>query len=151
MHALRTTGAALAALVIATTVVRADTPQELTNRQTVLEFYEKAFNAKDFSAASQFLGPRYTEHDPSIADGHEGLKAHIELLREKYPQSERRIMRVLADGYHVILHVHAVNAPGTRGDAIAHIYRLENGRIVEHWGMTQRVPEAHPQNPNSMF
>jgi predicted SnoaL-like aldol condensation-catalyzing enzyme len=33
----------------------------------------------------------------------------------------------------VILHVHSVRESGTRGRAIVDIFRLENGKIVEHW------------------
>lgn len=147
-----TLAVACAAFVFAAPAVHADTPRELANRRIVLEFYEKVFNAKDFAAASQFLGPRYVEHDPSMADGHDGLKAHVSLLKEEYPQSRREIKRVIAEGDHVILHVHSMRMPGARGEALAHIYRLENGRIVEHWSMTQAVPEApHPKNPHSMF
>ena len=40
---------------------------------------------------------------------------------------------MLADGDYVILHVHAVRTPGERGSAIVDIFKLENGKIVEHW------------------
>ena len=43
------------------------------------------------------------------------------------------IKRVVADGNHVIVHVHAIREPGTRGNAIIDIFKLENGKIVEHW------------------
>ena len=33
----------------------------------------------------------------------------------------------------VILHVHAVRTPGERGSAIVDIFRMEDGKMVEHW------------------
>ena len=50
----------------------------------------------------------------------------------------------------MILHVHAVREPGERGTAIVDIFRLENGKIVEHWDVMQPVPEK-PANNNTMF
>ena len=50
----------------------------------------------------------------------------------------------------MILHVHAVREPGERGSAIVDIFRLENGKTVEHWDVVQPIPEK-PANSNTMF
>jgi len=50
----------------------------------------------------------------------------------------------------VILHVHAVREPGSRGNAIIDIFRLEQGKIVEHWDAVQPIPEQ-AANTNGMF
>jgi predicted SnoaL-like aldol condensation-catalyzing enzyme len=120
------------------------------NKKTVVAFYEKAINQKDFDAASKHLGARYIQHNPVAADGPEGLKGFIGFLRDKFPNSKSEIKRVFAEGDYVILHVHAVREPGTRGRAIIDIFRLENGRIVEHWDVAQDVPEK-AANANGMF
>jgi predicted SnoaL-like aldol condensation-catalyzing enzyme len=124
--------------------------QEEQNKKTVVEFYEKAINQKDFEAASKYMGPRYTQHNPMAADGPVGLQAFLQFLRERYPNSHSEIKRVFADGDYVILHVHALREPGTRGKAIVDIFRLENGRIVEHWDVTQEIP-GKAANGNGMF
>ena len=51
---------------------------------------------------------------------------------------------------YVIVHVHAVREPGTRGSAIVDIFKLENGKIIEHWDVIQPVPEK-AANTNGMF
>jgi predicted SnoaL-like aldol condensation-catalyzing enzyme len=139
-----------ALLLLAATPLRAaDTPQE-ANKKTVVAFYEAAINQKDFAAASQYLGPRYVQHNPTAKDGPDGLKGFLQFLREKFPQAHSDIKRVFADGDFVILHVHAVREPGTRGAAIVDIFKLENGKIVEHWDVRQDVPET-AANGNGMF
>jgi predicted SnoaL-like aldol condensation-catalyzing enzyme len=149
MRIVRTLAAAAFACAI-TLAYGADLQQQEINKKNVVEFYEKALNQKDFEAASKYLGPRYTQHNPVAADGPEGLKGFIQFLREKFPNNRSEIKRVFAEGDYVILHVHAVREPGTRGRAIIDIFKLENGKVVEHWDVAQDVPEK-AANSNGMF
>ena len=128
----------------------AETAQERTNKQAVIEFYGKALNDKDFVAASKYLGNRYTQHNPTAADGPEGLKAFIQFLRDKFPQSHSEIVQAFADGDFVILHVHSIRTPGTAGRAIIDISKLDHGKVVEHWDAVQDIPAASA-NTNGMF
>jgi predicted SnoaL-like aldol condensation-catalyzing enzyme len=127
----------------------AETQQE-RNKRTVVEFYEAAINQKDFAAASKYMGQRYTQHNPLAADGPAGLQAYLQFLREKFSKSHSEIKKVFADGDYVILHVHAVRVPGTRGNAIVDIFKLEDGKVVEHWDVIQEIPEK-AANGNGMF
>ena len=120
------------------------------NKKTVLEFYEAGLNQKDFDAAAKFFGPRYVQHNPTAPDGIEGFKAFLGFLREKFPDSRSEIKRVFADSDYVILHVHSVREKGARGRAIVDIFKLENGKIVEHWDVAQDIPEK-AANTNGMF
>ena len=124
--------------------------QQDQNKRIVTEFYEKALNQKDFDAAASYFGPHYIQHNPTARDGIEGFKAFIQTLREKFPNSHSEIKHAYADGDYVVLHVHAVREPGTRGLAIVDIFRLVNGKIVEHWDVRQDVPEK-AANDNGMF
>lgn len=57
----------------------------------------------------------------------------MQYLREKFPDSESNIKRIVAEGDDVTLHVHALLEKNTRGFAIIDIFKLENDKIVEHW------------------
>ena len=120
------------------------------NKKAVLEFYDKALNQKDFDAASKYFGPHYVQHNPGAPDGIEGFKAFITMRKEKFPNARSEIKRTFVDGDYVILHVHAVREPGERGVAVVDIFRLENGKIVEHWDVVQPIPEKTANN-NGMF
>ena len=84
------------------------------------------------------MGNRYKQHNPLVADGPEGLKAFCEFLKANFPEAHSEIKQVFADGDYVILHVHSTRTPGTRGRAIIEIFRLENGKIDEHWNIRVR-------------
>lgn len=138
------------AIVAAGPAAAQNTPQEEANKKTVIDFYDKAINKKDFEAAKVHFGPRYIQHNPRAADGPEGLKGFIGFLKDKFPNYKSEFKRVLADGDFVIVHVFNVPEPGHRGRAIIDIFRLENGKIVEHWDVAQDIPEK-AMNDNGMF
>ncbi|HUL86743.1 MAG TPA: nuclear transport factor 2 family protein [Pseudolabrys sp.] len=127
-----------------------NTAQEEANKKVVIDLYEKGINQKDFEAAAKNFGPRYVQHNPRAADGPEGFKAFIGFLKAKFPNYHSEIKRVFADDDFVILHVHNVPEPGQRGAAIVDIFRLENGKVVEHWDVRQDIPEQSA-NSNTMF
>ena len=142
--------AALGLGLLVSGAASAETAQERANKQAVLEFYDKALNQKDFAAASKYLGDRYTQHNPTATDGPEGLKAFIQFLRDKFPQSHSEIVQAFADGDYVILHVRSIRTPGTPGRAIFDLFKLEHGKVVEHWDAVQDIP-ASSANANGMF
>ena len=121
-----------------------------TNKQTVLEFYEVGLNQRDFAAARNLIGPRYVQHNPQIADGIEGFEAFLGYLAKEFPHLRAEVRNVFADGDFVIGHVHGIRVPGQRGTAIVDIFRLEDGKIVEHWDVMQPIPED-AANLNGMF
>jgi predicted SnoaL-like aldol condensation-catalyzing enzyme len=120
------------------------------NKRTVLEFYHKALNGSDVEAAASYFGPHYIQHNPAIADGIDGFFKFVRQLRQNFPQVRGDIKRVFADGDFVILHVHARRTPEELGLAIIDIFRLEKGKIVEHWDVRQPMPESAAHG-NGMF
>jgi predicted SnoaL-like aldol condensation-catalyzing enzyme len=150
MVRLTLAAAALALLVATPAAYAADAKQMEENKKIIAEFYDAALNQKDFEKASKYLGSRYTQHNPGAADGPEGLKGFLAFLKDKFPNNKSEIKRIFADGDYVIVHVHAVREPGTRGNAIVDIFKLENGKVVEHWDVVQPIPEK-PANDNGMF
>ena len=90
------------------------------------------------------------QNKKTVVEFYEKAKTFLQFLKEKFPASRSEIKRVFAEGDYVILHVHAVREPETRGNAIVDIFKLENGKIVEHWDVVQPIPEK-AANANGMF
>ena len=135
-------------LVLINSSFALNNPKE--NKQIVKAFYEAALNNKDFRSAEKYMGDYYKQHNPLAEDGKEGFKKYIYYLRDTYPNSHSDIKRIIAENDYVILHVHSIKIPGTKGEAIIDIFRLDNGKIVEHWDVIQEIPEKSA-NGNGMF
>jgi len=121
------------------------------NKKVVKDFIELVFNQHRVDeGAERCLGDYYIQHNPNVKDG---LHAFIENFKETfstYPESHFEIKRMLSEGDLVSVHAHWVFTPGERGHAVMDIFRLENGKIVEHWDVIQDVPEQLAHS-NTMF
>ncbi len=142
---------AIAAAAACVALAAVAQPSQLeANKRIATEFYDAAINRKDFAAASQYLGDQYRQHNPTAADGAEGLRGFIDFLKARYPNQRGEIKRVIAEGDLVVLHVHSTRGDDTPGRAIVDIFRIANGKVVEHWDVIQDVP-AEAANRNGMF
>ena len=125
---------------------------EERNKQIAIEFYNAALNEKNWEKTKSFIGNRYVQHNLGAIDGPEGLKAHIEYLKKEFPNNHGEIKHALADGDLVALHVHNQRSPELRGNAVVDLFRIENGKVVEHWDVVQAIPEPEKaKNKNTMF
>lgn len=121
------------------------------NRQTVIAYYTMAFNDKrPADAVAKYIGDRYIQHNPQAPDGPEAFVAFVTSFVEQFPQASLEIKRTIAEGNLVVTHSLLKTSPGDRGTAAVDIFRLEGGKVVEHWDVLQPVPET-AANENTMF
>lgn len=121
------------------------------NKKVVRDFYDLAFNRKQpADAAAAHLGSTYRQHNPGAADGAAPFVAFVTGFVAAFPALTVSFKRFVAEGDLVTVHSHFVRSPGDRGMAVMDIFRLENGKVVEHWDVLQEVPEK-AANSNTMF
>jgi predicted SnoaL-like aldol condensation-catalyzing enzyme len=131
----------------------ATTPSGLeANKDVVRGFLDTVFNKHQVADAFQkYVGPMYIQHNPNVPDGIEGaVKGLTFVTTTRSPQLRLEIKRMVAEGDLVVAHTHQIRQPGDRGQAIIEIFRVQNGRIVEHWDVVEEVPET-AKNTNTMF
>jgi predicted SnoaL-like aldol condensation-catalyzing enzyme len=122
--------------------------QARRNKEMIAEYYHTALNKKDFAAARSYIGASYTQHNPEIENGPEGLAKFIEWAKAELPDLRVDFLRMIADGDFVVMHNRGNNSPGTK--AVVDIFRIDQGKVVEHWDVLQDVPDT-ASNSNTMF
>lgn len=139
------------AMVLLSAVPAVAGPKEEANKKLVRDFYGLAFNGhKPTEAAKKYVGSKYIQHNPNVPDGAEAFTSYFEGYFKQNPKSRVEIKHALADGDLVALHLLSKQSDADRGRAIVDIFRVENGKIVEHWDVIQAVPEKSANN-NTMF
>ena len=130
---------------IAAQPIRSETSQA---EKTVVDFYNQIFsergNAREI--ADRYLHEDYIQHNPYVANGREAFINAIGQFVKSAPATRNWVIkRVIASGDYVVVHVHsydtAKKAPGSAG---IDIFRVENGKIKEHWDVWQDIPEKMP-------
>ena len=122
-----------------------------SNKTLVRDFYNLAMNLrKPEEAAARFLGPGYRQHNPLAGDGSASFIAFVKEFAKAFPSFHFAFKRIIAEDDLVVVHSHLVRHKDDRGVSVMDIFRLENGRIVEHWDVLQDVPER-AANENTMF
>jgi predicted SnoaL-like aldol condensation-catalyzing enzyme len=97
-----------------------------TNKDIAVAFCKAVTGGRVEDAFRLYAGSPYRQHNPLIEDGME-------------------------DGDYVILHSHWHGlSDNPRGEAVVDIFRLEGGKVLEHWDVIQPIPETSA-NTNTMF
>jgi predicted SnoaL-like aldol condensation-catalyzing enzyme len=134
--------------------------REQQNIRIVTAFYQ-ALAKFDLEAMRLYIGDHYTQHNPTIEDGFAGLEKAVTRGKQQLGPKATNIVDhklIVADGEYVILLSHGKtvtddllgNDLPNRGNAIADIFRLEDGKIVEHWDTIEAIPEKI-RNSNGVF
>lgn len=126
-------------------------PLEDANKKLVVDFYTLAFGEhKPAEAAQKYIGSRYIQHNPRVPNGIAPFADYFEGVFKQNPDASSSIERVLADGDLVAIHSHSRMGDDDLGKAIVDIFRVADGKIVEHWDVMQDVIEPTVSG-NTMF
>src|SRR5215216_2923326 len=109
------------------------TAQQEANKALVMELLNKAFNEKNPQAAAELLTDRYIQHSPTVPTGKEGFLQGVPGVHAMFPNLKIDIKHIWADGDYVITHSHYQFTPEGQGMAIVDMFRIENGKVDEHW------------------
>lgn len=121
------------------------------HKKVVRDFYETAFVKHDPKGAMRdFVGPMYIQHNPRVENGPQPFITYFTEFYRKNPHAKTEIKRMIAEGDLVVVHAHSRANEKDLGYAAIDIFRLEQGKIVEHWDAVQAVPEKSA-NTNTMF
>jgi predicted SnoaL-like aldol condensation-catalyzing enzyme len=127
-----------------------DATQLEKNKQIARDFFKKMFADHDVDGALDNFKPDYIQHNPNVPTGREAIRAAFKQSVKDTPHIKTEIKRIIAEGDLVVIHHHFKPDPNSPGLAVIDIFRIEDGKIAEHWDVATPVPEK-PKNNNSMF
>jgi predicted SnoaL-like aldol condensation-catalyzing enzyme len=130
----------------------ASSASEEQNKALVLRLYAEAFNQDKTGVVNELVGPGYVQHDKSLPAGADGQVKQFQDLKAKIPGAVATVKRTAADHDLVAVHWHASATPADEatGEARIDLFRVGDGKLVEHWSIAQTVP-ATTASGNSLF
>jgi predicted SnoaL-like aldol condensation-catalyzing enzyme len=118
------------------------------NKQIVVRALKGAFIDRDPSVVERYFASDYIQHNPMIPNGSAAIPGLIASLSKEFSYEPGM---VVADGDYVMAHGRYVGW-GPKPMVAVDIFRLANGKLVEHWDvMQEEVPASTTANGNPMF
>lgn len=113
---------------------------ELTqqNRAVFAEVVQALFIDRDVDRFGQYVSDeQYIQHNPMIPDGKEAVLAFLHQI-SKLSDKPAEIIHVLLDGDIGVVHARAQLQTGTM--SLVDMFRIEKGKLVEHWDVLNPPP-----------
>jgi predicted SnoaL-like aldol condensation-catalyzing enzyme len=117
------------------------------NKELILHGLSE-FAKGNIEVLRELLRADFIEHSPGNPSGRD---AFIEFIAKSPVAAARlEIKRVVTDADYAVVHYHMIPPGDEHGLAVIDVWRLVDGRIVEHWDVVQPVPDAD-EIPHGMF
>ncbi|MES9969856.1 MAG: nuclear transport factor 2 family protein [Candidatus Thiodiazotropha sp.] len=119
--------------------------QETANVKTISEFVQALMIGHEADKViSQYDNSDYTQHNRNIPDGLTGIADFVRNFAKQFPDFTYDVKKIIADGDYVVFHSHATIKKSHRGNDkkgmnITDVWRLDDGKIVEHWDSIQAI------------
>ena len=132
-------------------------PHLAANKKLVFDMYRAIIEGGHTEMVSQFFTEGYIQHNPNVASGLAAMVDFMEKTRPICPIQPKitfPVISIMAEGDLVMVSTVSKNddptAPG-KVYAGTHfdVYRIENGKIAEHWDSVAKDPNAYHYNPNT--
>jgi predicted SnoaL-like aldol condensation-catalyzing enzyme len=131
----------------ASTVIDAD--RTASNKALVENFVRHVLLERQYERLAEFFNEDHCiQHSPQIGDGVAAFHTHISAGANGTGASHRALHRIVGEGNFVL-----AQCEGSQGGARCALYdlfRVEHGKIAEHWDVVQPIPPTLPHD-NGFF
>lgn len=121
------------------------------NKRLAVALVEDVLLGKNPAKMTEYISAEeYHQHNTAIKDGLSGLVEAVQYLTSQNNMFRyTKIHKVLGEG-NFVLTVSEGEWSG-KTHAFYDLFRMKNGKIVEHWDIIQAIPRANLANTNGMF
>jgi predicted SnoaL-like aldol condensation-catalyzing enzyme len=124
------------------------TPEE-KNKQLATTAYQRIFGDQDTTAIDEYISKDFIQHNPTIADGPEGVKALVKMLSSQGVLKQKISFKHTAAEKDIVF-LHSRYEMAGKEWRFIDIYRIENDKLVEHWDSMMPMPDERANN-NPLF
>lgn len=116
--------------------------QAQSNKDFVVEFYQRVLIDGDVDAADRYLRADYIQHNPKVPTGLDGFKAYFKKLGKQLEVTNSKlhgeIEHVVVEGDLVVIFVsYRIEGLMNLRFQAADLFRVQDGLIAEHWDVLQ--------------
>lgn len=138
-------------------LLKSPDPQLAANKKLVFDMWRTIIQGAHTELAPKYFTKDYIQHNPNVATGRDAMVAYMKATRPVRPIDPTitfPVIAIMAEGDLVMVatvsHTPDPQAPdqkvaGTHFD----LFRIENGKIAEHWDSVAKDPNALHFDPNS--
>lgn len=121
------------------------------NRSLITTFVNEVLVGGAFELASEFISTeQYHQHNPTVGDGLDGFAQYVQGLAEKgIVMRYVKAHKILVQGNFAAVLSHV-----TQNDddwAFIDIFRIKDGKIVEHWDVQEKILPREQWNNSGKF
>ncbi|WP_025717864.1 stalk domain-containing protein [Paenibacillus sp. 1-18] len=130
-----------------------DRNQTETNKTLIRKFVDDVLVGKNRAALeSYYNGDQYIQHNPLFGDGVSNLKQAFSAAGSQGASfGYDQVHMVIGEGNFVLV-VSEIKSPNGSSAGVYDLFRVENGKVAEHWDVVQDVPaKAEWKNTNGKF
>jgi predicted SnoaL-like aldol condensation-catalyzing enzyme len=121
------------------------------NKALMRRYMDDLLGGRRETFPTYFNGAKYIQHNPWVADTIPGLLAGLQALAAKgQAVVYKKVHKILGEGNFVLVVAEATFGGVPTG--IYDLYRIENGKIAEHWDTLEAIPPRGDwRNDNGKF
>ncbi|UPL02765.1 hypothetical protein LCI18_013699 [Fusarium solani-melongenae] len=137
------------------------TEEQTAKAKLTIELYLATFKYYDYARTRELVDETYKQHSQFIGgQGQDSIIAASKALKAMAteiwvgpgePYVKLNFKKILVDGDHVVVQIFSEGWPSEIGGHVIDVFRLKDGKFVEHWDAIQEIKPETIKQGNSVF